>query len=272
VQASRLILRLAARSVPLLRRREWLEEWEGELWALWRRGTGRVGLLRFALDSIGEARWEKREEEGTMGGIGQDIRLAWRRLSRSPGYAFVVVLVLALGIGANTALFGALRAALLETPPYPAADRIVTVDLLLQQRADLPPDTMPWSWPKFEQVRGELRTVESVAGWTAQTNTVTGDGLAERVGVEYVTPGYFDLLGVRPVTGRLFGEAEEAGSTAAVAALSHSFWTSRYGRDPSVVGRTLTLQGVPLEIVGVLPAGFAGVSGGAGVTVANMAK
>jgi predicted permease len=267
LRVCRLLLRYASGSVPVVRRREWLEEWEGELWTLGERGATRGALLRFGLDSIGEARWERREEEGAMGGIAGDVRYAWRRLSRRPGYALVIVLVLGLGIGANTALFGALRAALLDAPPYPEAERIVTVDLLLAQRSELAPDTMPWSWPKFVHVREAMRSVESLAGWTAQTNTVTGDGFAVRVGVEYVTPGYFELLGVRARAGRLFGSAEEEPGPAAVAALSHAFWQSRYGSDPSVLGRMLTLNGVQLEIIGIVPEGFAGVSGGADLWV-----
>jgi putative ABC transport system permease protein len=259
------LLRLAARSVPLLRRESWLEEWEAELWTLHSRGGRRVTLLRFAVDAIGEARWERREDEGAMGGLAQDLRYAWRRLTRNPGFTLVVVLVLALGIGANTVLFGALKAALLDGPPYPEADRLVTIDLLLQQRAAVPADTMPWSWPKFELMRDNQQTMEDLAGWVAQTNTVTGEGPAQRVGVEYVTSGYFDLLGVAARAGRVFGPSEENPSMAVV--LSYGFWQSRFGGDRAVLGRTLMVEGVSLEIIGIAPESFSGLSGSADLWV-----
>lgn len=257
------MLRFAAGRLGPLRRTEWLAEWEGELWALHARGVTRWGLLRFAIDGIGEARWEKRLEEGLMGGIVQDARMTLRRLAKSPGFAGIVILVLALGIGANTALFGALRAALLNSPPYPDPDRIVTLDLLFRTEPGSPPDTMPWSWPKFEAMREDIASVNQVAGWVQATNSLTGDGLPTRVSVEYVTPAYWELLGVRASVGRLFGEAEAVPGPGLVAVLSDGLWRTRWGGDPSAVGQTLTLDGVTLEIVGVAPAGFEGVSGAA---------
>lgn len=263
----RRLLRFAARDIPLLRRGDWLAEWEGELWTVHRRGGGRPELLRFAWSALGEARWEKREEEGAMGGFGQDVRLAARRLRRRPGLAVVVVAVLALGIGANAALFSALKAVLLSSSPYRDADRLVMVDLLLEQRAGAAADTMPWSYPKFASVRERLRSVESLAGFVVQTGALTGVGEAARVGVEYVTPAYFEVLGIRAHAGRTFGMGEEVPAPAAVALLSHGVWTSRYGGDPAAIGTRIVLDGAPLEVVGVLPPGFRGVSGAADVFV-----
>lgn len=140
VTLARAVLRWASRLVPWRRRRDWRDEWEGELWALDAGGASWWRLVRFALGGMAHAGSERREEEGMMmDGIVQDLRLAARRIARAPGFAVVTVSVLALGIGANTALFGALEAALLSSPPYPEADRIVLVDLLLEERAGAPP-------------------------------------------------------------------------------------------------------------------------------------
>ena len=202
-----------------------------------------------------------------MDGIVQDLRLAARRITRAPGYAFVVVSVLALGIGANTALFSALNAALLSTPPYPDAERIVLVDLLLEQRAGEPADTMGWSYPKFEMGRAELDSFESLAGYVRSTVTLTGAGPASMLSVEYVTPGYFPILGVRAAAGRLLVAAEEAPADAPVALLSHPLWVERFGADPGVIGRTIVLNDAPLEVVGVVEEGFTGLTGSADVWV-----
>jgi predicted permease len=264
VRLARAILRGARGVVPFRRRTSWHREWEAELWVLQSRGAGPLRLVRFALGGLAHAFWERREEEGMMmDGLAQDIRAALRRLGRSPGFTFVTTAVLALGIGANTALFGALHAALLATPPYPDVDRIVTVDLLLESRAGAPADTMGWSYPKFELGRAELGSLETLAGYAPSTLTLTGTGPATRMAVEYVTPAYFTLLGVRPAAGRLLVPAEEAPAEAPVALLSHDLWADRFARDPGVIGRSIVLNGASLTVVGVLEEGFAGLTGSA---------
>jgi putative ABC transport system permease protein len=267
VTMCRVLLSFASRSVPLLGRADWLAEWEGELWALARRGESRLALVRFALAGLSEARWEKRMEEGTMNGIAQDIRLALRGFGRTPGFALVVIAVLTLGIGANTALFSALKATLPSSSPYPGADRLVMVDLLFEKTDGAPADTAPWSYPKFEVAKQGLGLVTPLAGYASQTGTLTGVGGAARIGVEYVTPAYLELLGVRPVVGRAFDATEEVPNPALVVILSHTLWQSRWGGDPGVIGETLRLNGTPLEIVGVLPSGFRGASGAADLWV-----
>ena len=166
-----------------------------------------------------------------MAGMVRNVRLSIRRLMRTPGFTFVTIGVLALGIGANTALFSALRGALLSTPPYPETERIVLVDLLLESAAGDPADTMGWSYPKFELGRRELESVESLAGYNASTLTLTGVGPASRLAVEYVTPTYFEILGVTPDVGRLLTPDEEAPAEAPVVLLSHALWTGRFGGD-----------------------------------------
>lgn len=202
-----------------------------------------------------------------MGGIVRDVRHAVRRLVRTPGFTLVTIAVLALGIGANTALFSALHGALLSTPPYPDTRRIVLVDLLLESAAGQPADTMGWSYPKFELGRRELESVESLAGYNASTLTLTGVGPAERLAVEYITPAYFEILGVTPDVGRLLTPDEEAPADAPVVLLSHALWTGRFGGDPGVIGRSLILNDASLEVVGVLEEGFRGLTGSADLWV-----
>jgi predicted permease len=267
VRVSRMLLRFASRRLARYRQSAWLAEWAGELWALERSGTGGAGLLRFALAGVAESVWERRRDDGWMGGLVQDIRQALRRQVRAPVFSAVIVLVLGLGIGANASLFSALDAALLAPPPYPEAERLVSADLLLAARADAPQDTMPWSYPKFELARERLDALESLAGYFVRTGTLAGDGGAARIGVEHVTPSYFVLLGTRPAAGRLFDAQEDDPAAAATVVLGHALWTARYGADPRVVGRTIRLDGALLEIVGVAPAGFRGLTGGADVFV-----
>ncbi len=262
---ARAVLVGASRLVPFHRRGSWLAEWTGELCALQSRGRGGGTLIRFAMGGVAHALFERRVEEGTMlDGIVQDLRQALRRLGRSRGFTAVAVLVIGFGVGANTALFSAAQATLLGRPDYPEPDRIVLVDLLLQSRADVPADTMPWSYPKFELARGALRSLDDVAGFTQpSTLTLTSSGAPERVRVEFVTPSYFDLLGASPAVGRLLTPDEEAPAPVSVALLSHAFWVTRFGADPGVIGRTLTLEDVSVEIVGVLEPRFGGLTGSA---------
>lgn len=267
VRVSRWLLKLAAGRVPFYRRAEWLAEWEGELWALRRDGERGAALIRFALSGLSESHWERRREDGRMRGFRQDVRYALRRLGRSPAFTFLAVLLLALGIGANASLFSALHAVLLARPPYPDAERMVSVDLLLGQRAGVPQDTMVWSYPKFVMARDALGGIEHLAGYSPRTATVTGDQGAARIGVEFVTPSYFGLLGTRPAVGRVFGTGEEWPEPGAAAILAHGFWTTRYGGDAAIIGRTVTIDGTALEIVGVGPRGFKGVSGAADVFI-----
>ena len=262
VGLARRVLRAAATLVPFRRRSDWRDEWEGELWALHGRGASAQHLMRFALGGLAHALWERRQEEGMMlGSLAGDTRLALRRLARTPTVTFVTVSVLGLGVGANTALFSALEAALLGAPPYPDADRIVLVDMLLQSRADAPADTMPWSFPKFEMARDQLGSLDVLAGFAPGTVTLTGAGPASRLAAEYVTPTYLEVLGARPGLGRLLSRDEMAPSVAAVALLSHDLWVSRFGADPGVIGRGVSLNGASIEIVGVLDPGFRPLTG-----------
>jgi putative ABC transport system permease protein len=187
----------------------------------------------------------------TLGGFRQDVTVGVRGLLRSPGFAMAALVTLALGIGATAAIFTVVRAALLAPLPYAEADRRVMI----------------WSrWISFDKTwlseqeildyRRLARTMTAVAGWTSAQQNLTGDGEPVRVGVGLVTANTFDVLGAAPLLGRVIAAAEDQPNAAPVAVLGFALWQTRYGGDPSIVGRRIQLNEVPVEVVGVMPQGF----------------
>ncbi|HUP53780.1 MAG TPA: ADOP family duplicated permease [Longimicrobiales bacterium] len=252
--------------VPRASRHGWLEEWEGELWALDRRATGWLGLLGFAWGGVGDAARESILDhgEGMMAtrGLWQDVRSAMKRLGRAPGFTFVTVTVLALGIGANTALFGALRSALVQGAPYTEAGRLVVVDLLLGAPGT-PPDTLPWSYPKYETIAGRMDFLSGSAAYTTRMVTVSGAGDPVREPVELVSPSYFSLLDVEPSSGRTLQPTDAPPADQRVLVLAHHSWLDWLGADPDVLGRVIHLNGASFQVVGVARRGFRGLTGSA---------
>ena len=226
-----------------------------------RRAFGDLESVRNAMRSESRGRVRRLRVSGALRGIGQDVRLAARRLRMRPGFALVAVLVLGLGIGANAAVFSVLEAALLQPPPYPEPDRLVMIDLVNPNGDASGP--MPWSYPKFDLVRRALRTVEPVAGYSPSMLTLTGAGDARRLEIEYVSPSYFPLLGIDALRGRIFGAGEERIGDAGVVLLGESLWRASFGADPLIIGRAVTLDGAALEVIGIIPSRFRGLSGSA---------
>ncbi len=181
-----------------------------------------------------------------MGKLGQDIRYALRQLNRSRGFAIVAILTLALGIGANTAIFSVIDSILLEPLPFPHQDRLV------QLKADANSANYPKGWIREYQLRS--RALASVSGYSLNTEfNVTGGGNAARAFGSTVSTNLFETLGVRPVLGRFFSTAEAIDGQDRVIVLSSGFWKQQFGGDPNVVGRTILLDGVNRQIVGVAP-------------------
>lgn len=200
---------------------------------------------------------------GMVEGIGGDVRHALRALERAPGFTVAAIGVLALGIGANTTVFSALKVAILAPPPYPAAGRLVVADLTRGRRDEGAPDPSPWSYPKFQRfLEAEGRLVEPAAGYAQRSATLTDPGDPALLPVELVSPGYLRILGGEPAVGRAFGPDEgDASDPRLVAILSWATWRDRFGGDPGAVGRSITLNGKRLEVVGVAPRDFAPLSG-----------
>jgi putative ABC transport system permease protein len=188
-----------------------------------------------------------------MSHLAQDLRYAFRTLAKSPGFTAAAVLTLALGIGANTAVFSVVNAVLLHPLAFPQEDRLVTVWEDLSARggaaADWTGRSVFQEWRRTEAFSGLTVT----AGWAA---AVTDGDRPEMIPGARVSPSYFTVLGVDPAPGRGFLPDEETPGKDHVVVLSRGLWEQRYGAEPSVVGSTLDLNGTPYRVVGIAPEGF----------------
>jgi putative ABC transport system permease protein len=183
----------------------------------------------------------------------QDIRFAVRQIVKSPGFAATAVLTLALGIGANTAIFTVVNAALLRALPFPDPGRLVH---LSETRTAGTFQKMEFSYPDFVDFREHNQSFSAIGGYSNINATYTGREGAERVATTVASANFFDVLGVNQILGRVFApNADTAGGEKTVL-LTHSAWQTRFGGDRNVLGRSITLNDEPYTIVGVLPADF----------------
>ncbi|MGH2779910.1 MAG: ABC transporter permease [Thermoleophilaceae bacterium] len=191
-----------------------------------------------------------------MGHLIQDLRYAVRSLRKTPGFTVVAILTLALGIGANAAIFTVLDRALLRPLPVEEPDRLVVLSTL-REGGDR---NMNFSYPAYHDYREGSEVFSGLIAFAPRPFTLATDGAAERVEGVMVSGNYFDVLGVEPRHGRAFLTDE---GRAPVAVLSHGLWQRRFGADAGVVGRTVTLNDQPFTVVGVAPEGFRGLRRGA---------
>jgi predicted permease len=188
-----------------------------------------------------------------MDTLSQNLRFALRTLRKSPGFTAVVVLTLALGIGANSAIFSAVNALLLRPLPYPDPDRLVTVYHYYPSLDGL---RAPVSAYGFQRYRDEIRSFSHAAvssGWGAD---MMFDDEPQRLQGRRVSAQYFAVFGGRPVLGRLPLPEEDVPGRERVVVLSHGLWERAFGGDAGVIGETLVMNGEPHEVIGVMPAGF----------------
>jgi putative ABC transport system permease protein len=184
----------------------------------------------------------------------QDIRYGLRTLIKNPGFTLVAVLTLALAIGANTAIFSVVENVLLRPLPYPQPEKLVEIfNTYFPQvpRGGLAPgDYADW--------KEQAKSFSEMGGYAEVSHgfNLTGEGEPQRVQTGYASAGLFPLLGVRVIAGRLFVPEEDRAGNAPIVILSHRLWQSRFGGDPRVVGRTVTLDDHRYTIAGILPAGF----------------
>ncbi len=184
-------------------------------------------------------------------GLRQDITGAIRGLVKSPGFAGAALITLALGIGATSAIFSVVKAVLLTPLPYPEPERRVQLFT---------------KWVSFDKTwladqelydfRDRARTMSAIAAWSPGQQNLTGDGPPIRLGVGLVTANTFDVLGVPPQIGRVFTVEEDVPNGPPVAVLGFDLWNARYGGDPSVLGRTILINDVPVQVIGIMPKGF----------------
>ncbi len=188
-----------------------------------------------------------------MGNAVQDIKYALRQIRRAPGFSVAVIVTLMLGIGANTAIFSILNGVVLRPFPYPAAERLVNVWTQYPLQ-DI--DQFPVSRAEFHDYRLESELFEAMFAYSIQNVTLTGEGSPERVRIGIASADIWDVLGGTAVEGRLWGPAEDVPGNNDVVVLSYGFWEQTFGADPAVVGRSILLDGSPLQVVGVAGAGF----------------
>jgi putative ABC transport system permease protein len=188
-----------------------------------------------------------------MGIFLQDVRLAWRGLRRSPMFAAVAIATLALAIGANSAIFTVVNAVVRRPLPYAEPDRLVRVtsDFTALNASD-----MGLSQPELIDYRDRSGIFESIAGVWAINANLTQVDQPERVEVLLASPSYFDVLGVRPQLGRLFGPEDDGPGITEVAVLSDAIWRRRFGGSRDAIGRKLRIDDDWYTVIGVLPPGF----------------
>jgi putative ABC transport system permease protein len=196
---------------------------------------------------------ETRRWRWWMHALLEDIRYSIRLMTKQPAVTAIAIVTLALGIGANTAIFSAVNAVLLRPLPYPEPSRLMTIWEKraaegVQDNVVSPADFLDWARLNS--------TFESMAAQSFMTTDLTGVGDPTRLPTSAVSPSFFRVIGVQPALGRQFRDDEATVGRHRVAILSHVLWTTRFGSNPGIVGQTVQLSGIPHEVVGVLPADF----------------
>jgi len=183
----------------------------------------------------------------------QDLRYGVRMLLKRPGFTFIAVLTLALGIGANTAIFSVINGVLLRPLPFAEADKLVRV---YEKRLKLGRQRNAVSAPDFIDWRSQNRVFEDIAAYAPWSTNLTGGDEPMRLAGTVTSASLFSVLGVRPQLGRTFLAEEDQPNGDRVVILSHGLWQRRFGSDTGVVGRSIVLNGASFTVVGVMPAGF----------------
>jgi len=195
------------------------------------------------------------------------LRQTLRRLFLAPGFTLTTVLTLGVGIGATIAIFSVVNGVLLKPLPFPKSDRLIA---LVHQAPGVGSAEMAASPAFYLTYREHSTTFESVALWTANTASVTGAGDPEEVPRLMGTYELLSTLGVQPMLGRTFNEAEGQQGGPGAVILSHAYWQRRFGGAENVLGQTLVVDGSPREIVGVLPPDFAFTQQPAAIVTPNI--
>jgi predicted permease len=254
----RLLLGAAEHVVPADIRSDWRREWDAEM--AWRLRSGQpsrgdqAALTARAAGAVVHAvwlRWERwRPEMWTY-----DLRIAARTLARQPAFLTLAVLTLGVGIGATASVFGAVRAVMLRPLPFPAPDQLVAVTTTSADNpgrgADSsPPDVVDWA--------RDQRTLSALAAFSADALAISGpQAPAEQVPGATVTGAFFDVLGVGAARGRTLNEADARVGAPPVVVIGDRLWQRRFAGDPGIIGRSVVVDGVARDVVGVLPPGVA---------------
>jgi predicted permease len=213
-------------------------------------GRRRAVLQLGALDGVKEDCREQRRGFW-LETLWADVRYGSRMLRKSQGFTTVAILTLALGIGANTAIFSVVDGVLLNPLPYPQPEQLVGMH---ESKPNFPQGSI--SYPNFRDWKKGNHTFAAIAIYRGRSFSLTGSGEAEGVNGEYVSSDFFSLLGVHPLAGRNFTTGEDEMGAAPVALISAKFWKRKFSGSPDIVGKTITLDGKGYTIVGVIPADF----------------
>ena len=253
------LIRRASALVPKERRDRWRREWEAETayaWQCanrggpaspWKRLSLYLRVMTCVIDALVE-----RKETMTMSGLFNDVRLALRSLLRRPGFTGVAVLTVALGIGANTAVFTLVDGVLLRPLPFEDPDELLSLEHLGRDGQD----ELPMSAGLYVLYRDQARTLESVALHNQTAGNLMAEGQPERVIGQSVTPSFFRVLGVEAALGRTFTDEEGLPDATPVVILGDGLWRNQFGADPRVIGSSLELSGTSRVVVGVMPPDF----------------
>ena len=194
----------------------------------------------------------------------QDLRFALRLLRKSPGFAAIAVAILALGLGANTAIFTLVNRVMLRPLPYPRPGELMALSLTASgpgMQALASGDELPFSYPKFRTLVESARAFSAIAGFSDDEANLTGAGDPERIRIEFVTGRYFDVLEIRPLAGRFLAGADDAAGAAPAIVVSSDLAGRYFGSPPAAVGKVVSLNGVAVTVAGVARFPFAGAGG-----------
>ena len=186
-----------------------------------------------------------------MNTLWQDLRYGARMLLKKPSFTLIAVLTLALGIGANTAIFSVVNGVLLHPLPYRDADRIVAIQEISEKATRIqvtPANFLDW--------RTQNTVFEHLAAILERTSNLAGETQAERIPIAMTSANFFDVFGAQPLQGRLFLAEDEQAGHPPIVVISHGLWQRRFGSDSEIVGKSITLDGNNYTVVGVAPPGF----------------
>jgi len=270
-RAPRWVVRQALRLYPPRFRQRYAADMERQFADMWQDRASLASRLAFlvvtlvnlTLSAVAERRHPSfdgtpgMKRGGLVFGLLQDVQYALRVLRRQPGFSLFVVLTMAIGIGANVAVFSVVDGVLLKPLPFAESDRLVAIWGRFDPESGFNFPEFPLSSPEFVDYRAEARSLDDVAAWTGLSVTVSGPGAEpERVTGAGVSGNLFSVLRVSPSLGRTFTREEDSPKGPEAAILSTGYWRSRFGGDPSIVGKTVLMNSKPVTIVGIMPESF----------------
>src|ERR1051326_2114764 len=220
-----------------------------EIFARERRDAEGAGVIAFWLHTVLEAIFNAAAVHADI--LRQDMRYAVRTLRASRGFALTAVMVVALGVGANTAVFSLVDHVLIRPLPFPDADRLVKV-----WETEPGYGHMELSPPNYRDWKGMSHSFEHLAAFTSMSHNLVGQGEPERVEAQHATADLFPLLGAQPLLGRVFTTEEEALGAPRTLVLGYGMWQAVFGGDPGVIGRSVLLDDQSYTVIGVMPADF----------------